>query len=192
MITASRVMSHFTELSRMPMQSVTTDGMGGEMLMEDGFNDISENLKKWHKEGNTAWFIGNGGSAGIASHMATDYSKNGGIRALSLNDASSITCLANDMGYEQVFAFPLLMNARACDTVFAVSSSGASPNILKAVEAASERGCFIYTFSGFNPDNPLRKMGDINFYVPSQKYGFVEVTHLAILHAILDLMTEVV
>ena len=57
--------------------------------------------------------IGNGGSAGIASHMANDFSKNGGLRALAFNDPSVLTCLGNDLGYEHVFAKQLEWHARA-------------------------------------------------------------------------------
>lgn len=60
-------------------------------------------------------------------------------------------------------------------------------NILKAADVARERGCTVYTFSGFSADNPLRNYGDLNFYVNSSEYGFVEISHLALIHSILDL-----
>ena len=63
--------------------------------------------------GNKIIFAGNGGSAGIASHMATDYSKNGGLRAWAMNDGSMLTCLANDYGYEHVFAKQIEFHGRS-------------------------------------------------------------------------------
>lgn len=129
------------------------------------------------------FFVGNGGSAAIASHMAIDYAKNGGVKALALNDPAALTCLANDYGYEQVFAKQLGYHAQYGDVVVLVSSSGKSPNILKAAEAARFADCKLITLSGFEPTNPLRKLGDINFFVPSHDYGCVEITHLAILHS---------
>jgi hypothetical protein len=87
--------------------------------------------------GNKLIFVGNGGSASIASHMATDYSKNDGIRSLALNDSSMLTCLGNDLGYEQVFAKQIELHARAKIFLIAISSSGRSPNILYAVKAGS-------------------------------------------------------
>ena len=132
-------------------------------------------------------FIGNGCSAAIASHMAIDYTKNGGIRAMAMNDGSALTCLSNDLGYENVFAKQLEMHARQGDLLVAISSSGSSENILPAVGTARERGCAVITLSGFSPNNPLRQMGDLNLYVPSGEYGFVEVTHLSLCHAMLDL-----
>lgn len=133
-------------------------------------------------------FIGNGGSASIASHMAIDFSKNGEIWALALNDAAALTCLANDLGFENVFAHQIRMLALWGDVLVAISSSGQSQNILNAVGAARDLSGIkrVITLSGFRPGNSLRGMGDLNFYVPSMEYGFVEVAHLALLHAILD------
>lgn len=142
--------------------------------------------RKTHAAGRKLIFIGNGGSAAIASHMATDYSKNGDLRSLAMNDGSMLTCLGNDLGYEKVFAKQIDLHAVAGDLLIAISSSGRSPNILNAVAVARDRGCRIITFSGFTPDNPLRSLGDINFYLPSNQYGFVEIGHLTICHAILD------
>ena len=130
--------------------------------------------------------IGNGGSAAIASHMAVDFWKNGGIRATAFNDSSSLTCLGNDFGYEHVFEKPIGMFAEQGDVLIAISSSGRSENILRGVGEARARGCRVITLSGFGPDNPLRLLGDINFHVPSEAYGPVETVHQAICHCILD------
>ena len=118
---------------------------------------------------------------------AIDYWKNGGIRATAFNDAALLTCLSNDYGYEQVFAKPIEMMSQAGDLLIAISSSGRSLNILNGVAAARKNGCGVVTFSGFAADNPLRSLGNINFYVPSESYGYVEITHLSICHSILDL-----
>ena len=131
-------------------------------------------------------FIGNGGSAGIASHQAVDYWKNGGIEAIAFNDASLLTCIGNDYGFERVFAEPIRRFAKPGDLLIAISSSGRSPDILRAVEAAEASGCAVLTLSGFDETNALRRLGALNFYVPSHAYGIVEVTHLSLLHAMLD------
>ena len=144
-------------------------------------------MRATHDTGNKLMFIGNGGSAGIASHMAIDYSKNGGIRSLAFNDGAALTCIGNDLGYDNVFAKQVDLHARPGDLLVAISSSGKSMNILKAADTARERGCTVYTFSGFGADNPLRTYGDLNFYVNSGEYGFVEISHLALIHSILDL-----
>jgi D-sedoheptulose 7-phosphate isomerase len=118
--------------------------------------------------------------------MATDYSKNGDVRAMALNDSSMLTCLGNDLGYDRVFAKQIELYARPDDLVIAISSSGRSANILNAVKAARAAKCAVVTLSGFTANNPLRHLGDINFYVASDRYGFVEIGHLTICHAILD------
>jgi len=147
-----------------------------------------ERARATHAAGNKLIFIGNGGSAAIASHMATDYSKNGGIRSLAMNDSAMLTCLGNDLGYDRVFAKQIELHARPGDLLIAISSSGGSPNILNAVVAAKAAGCSVITLSGFKPDNPLRSKGEINFYIASDRYGFVEIGHLTICHAILDFL----
>ena len=131
-------------------------------------------------------FIGNGASASISSHMATDYWKNGGMRAVTFNDPALLTCLSNDCGYENVFGKSIEMFADEGDVLIAISSSGKSENILNGVRAARDKGAKVVTLSGFSPDNPLRFTGDINFFVPSGDYGPVEVIHLSITHCILD------
>lgn len=140
-----------------------------------------------NKEGGKVIFIGNGGSAGISSHMAIDYSKNGGIRATSFNDGAALTCLGNDFGYEYVFSKQIEFHANEKDILIAISSSGNSKNILLAVEAARAKGIKVITLSGFGEGNLLRKLGDINFYIPDTNYGFVEIGHLTIIHAVLDI-----
>lgn len=134
--------------------------------------------------------VGNGGSAGIASHQSVDYWKNGGVRAIAFNDASLLTCIGNDLGYENVFSVPIAQFADKGDILFAISSSGASPNILNAAKAARDTGCKLVTFSGFAATNPLRSLGDLNFHVGSSSYGLVEILHLFIIHTILDMKLQ--
>ena len=131
-------------------------------------------------------FIGNGGSAAIASHQAIDLWKNGGISAIAFNDPSLLTCISNDYGYEYVFEKPIEMFAKASDVLIAISSSGRSENILRGVDMAKSKRCSVITLSGFRADNPLRHKGQLNFFVPSESYGFVEISHLAICHYFAD------
>ena len=144
-------------------------------------------VRAMEDKSNKVIFVGNGGSAGIASHMSVDYLKNGGVPAMAFNDGANLTCLSNDLGYDQVFAKQIEMHGRREDLLMAISSSGRSANILNAVKVAREVGCRVCTLSGFMPDNPLRSLGDYNLYVPSEEYGFVEISHLALCHAILDI-----
>lgn len=155
--------------------------------MSQGIEAACQLLNTVSKEKKKVIFIGNGGSAAIASHMAVDFWKNGGIRAVAFNDSSLITCLSNDCGYEHVFEKSIEMFAEQGDLLIAISSSGRSPNILNGVKAAKAKGCRIITLSGFKPDNHLAGMGEISFFVGSQAYGPVEVLHQFICHYILDI-----
>jgi D-sedoheptulose 7-phosphate isomerase len=128
------------------------------------------------------YIIGNGGSAGMASHMAADACKNGHLRALAFNDAAMLTATANDLAYDQVFALPLQRLARPGDLVIAISSSGNSPNIVRALEASRAIGLESITLTGMRPDNRARTLGDLNFYVDAHRYGWTESAHQIILH----------
>lgn len=135
-------------------------------------------------------FIGNGGSASIASHLSVDLWKNGDIDAIAFNDSSLLTCISNDFGYEHVFEQPILRFGKEDDLLIAISSSGNSENIIRGIKAARDKKCQVITFTGFSECNKIRNTGDLNFYIPSHSYGIVEVGHLALLHGMLDEMLE--
>ncbi len=187
-IDSREIRSYFTTLSGYLTHTRVTTTSGEVVELAEAVNQVMAHARRAHAAGNKLVFVGNGGSATIASHMATDYSKNGDIRSLALNDSSTLTCLGNDLGYDQVFAKQIEMHGRPGDLVIAISSSGRSPNILNAVKAARAAKSAVVTFSGFAADNPLRSLGDINFYIASDRYGFVEIGHLTICHAILDFL----
>ena len=177
---------YFTALSGYLAQAEVTSAPGESLDMAEAINQMMALARRTHAAGNKLMFVGNGGSSAIASHMATDYSKNGNVRAMALNDTAMLTCLGNDLGYDRVFAKQIELYARADDLVIAISSSGRSVNMLQAVKAARAAKCSVVTMSGFAADNPLRRLGDINFFIASDRYGFVEIGHLTICHAILD------
>ncbi len=185
-MTMSGITSYFAEFAKLGATARVTTAEGGEASLDDFVGWVIATARQAHAGGGKLMFVGNGGSSAIASHMAIDYSKNGGMRALAFNDSAFLTCLGNDLGYENVFAKPIDLFANRGDLLLAISSSGRSANILNAVETARGRGCHIATFSGFQPDNPLRRLGDYNLYVPASSYGFVEISHLAVCHCILD------
>lgn len=149
---------------------------------------IAQLLKLSCDGGNKIIFIGNGGSAAIAGHMALDFSNAGKLRAVCFNDGPLLTCLANDYSYEKVFEKAIEMYADSADILVAISSSGESINILNGVAAAKDKGCMTVTLSGFSEDNSLRKLGDLNIYVPIPRpnYGPVEVCHYLLLQFVLD------
>jgi D-sedoheptulose 7-phosphate isomerase len=174
--------SDFTSLLNLLEASEETT----RLSYEQGIEKAVEMVKKVQAANKKIMMVGNGGSAGIASHQAVDYWKNGKVRATAFNDSSLLTCISNDFSYSEVFSKPIEAFADKGDIVFCISSSGSSKNILNAAEQAKRSGCTVITFSGFKADNSLRKMGDLNFYLPSHSYGYVEILHLFIIHSILD------
>ncbi|TAU73834.1 SIS domain-containing protein [Rhizobium leguminosarum] len=185
-VTAGDLDRYFTFLRHVLVNTTATRSAGQSLDYAAAVTESMQLARATHDAGRKIMFIGNGGSAAIASHMATDYSKNGGLRAMAMNDGVTLTCLSNDLGYENVFSTQIDMHANEGDLLVAISSSGRSESITRAVRAARERGCAVMTLSGFAPSNPLRDLGDLNFYVASDQYGYVEIAHLAICHAVLD------
>src|SRR5262245_5480525 len=135
--------TYFTALSRYLVEAQVTLARGETLDLADAVSRVMEQARRAHTAGNKLIFVGNGGSATIASHMATDYSKNGNIRSLALNDSSMITCLGNDLGYDRVFAKQIELYGRAGDLVIAISSSGRSASILNGVKAARAAKCTV-------------------------------------------------
>lgn len=160
-----------------------------EFSYEDGIEKIHERICKTAFSNSKLIFIGNGGSAAIASHCAIDYWKNGRIPAMCFNEGALLTCISNDFGFESVFEKPIEMFAKQGDLLVAISSSGQSKNILNAVNMAKEKEVEVITFSGFDKNNPLKILGGLNFYVPSVSYGQVELIHQIALHTVLDFIT---
>lgn len=153
---------------------------------EDGMRQLVETFLKVKQSGGKAFFIGNGGSAAIASHMTADFMKNGGVKTYSLYDSAAITCMGNDYGYEYVFSKALDFLLDEKDILVAISSSGNSRNIINAIEVAEQKRAKIITLSGFKKDNNIHSRGDINVYVPISQYGMVESIHNLILQQVVD------
>lgn len=147
-------------------------------------------VRQAHDSGKKVILAGNGGSAAMASHVAVDLTKAAGIRAINFNEADLLTCFANDYGYEHWVARALGFYADPGDLAVLISSSGASQNMLNGAEQASAMGLAVISLSGFSPDNPLRRLGDLNLWAPSDSYNIVEMTHHVWLLAIVDYLTE--
>ena len=143
-------------------------------------------LHQTRDNGGIVYVVGNGGSAGIASHFHTDLLKGLEIPSQTLYDANLVTCLGNDYGYEHIFSSPLKLMIKPQDMLVAISSSGKSLNIINAANTAKEKGAKVLTMSGFDPKNPLRSLGDLNCYLSSFEYGLVEMGHFFLLHTITD------
>ena len=153
---------------------------------EEGFALWWNWARRARKEGGTIFFIGNGANATLASHCAGEVMKNGGIRTQVFSDISLVTAVSNEVSFEEVFSYPLKRYGQMGDMLVAISSTGNSPNIRKAVETARDKSIQSVTLTGMAKDNPLRGMGDLNFYLPGRTAGEVETAHAAILHYWMD------
>jgi phosphoheptose isomerase len=138
----------------------------------------------------TIFSCGNGGSAAIANHMACDHQK--GLssdtqlrpRVVSLSaNAEVLTAVGNDIGYAEVFAFPLRLHARSGDVLVTISSSGNSENIVRALKAASELKMKTVAMTGFDGGRS-RRMADAAIHVDHHNYGVVEDVHQACMHVL--------
>jgi D-sedoheptulose 7-phosphate isomerase len=149
-------------------------------------------IGKAYHEGRQVFIIGNGGSASTASHMACDFQKTilghkgdrhvNRFRVVSLCDNTEIlTAWANDVGYEVVFSEQLKTFANEGDVLIAISASGNSPNIVKAVDVAKLKGMKIIGLTGFT-GGKLKQLADIPIHVESNDYGIVENVHLIFGH----------
>lgn len=152
----------------------------------DQLTEAAEMVWRVHTNSGKIIFVGNGGSAAMASHLSVDLTKAAGIRAINFNEADLLTCFANDYGYENWVARSLEAYADRNDLVVLISSSGRSLNVINGVAQARRMGLSVITLSGFDRDNPLRELGDINFWCDSKQYNIVEMTHHVWLLAIAD------
>lgn len=159
---------------------------------ENVVEEIIEKIDKCVKSKSRFYVIGNGGSSATVSHMANDLGvglKRRDIISLdiiSLGDNSPVvTAVANDIGYDNIFYMQLKDIMKPEDVLLAISCSGNSPNIVKAVEYAKEVGSKVIGVSGFD-GGKLKEMSDIKFHVdaPKGEYGLVEDVHMILDHII--------
>jgi D-sedoheptulose 7-phosphate isomerase len=169
------------------------------VLTCDGERETDKAIAMWvektldvRKKRKTVFLVGNGASASMASHVAADLAKNAHVHTEVFSDLSLLTAIANDMSYEEVFAEPLRRRMKDGDMLVAISSSGQSPNVLRAVREAKSLGGFVVTLSAMGPENTLRDLGHLNLFVPAITYGMAETCHAAILHYWIDQMVNIV
>ncbi len=180
----------FQQLAQL-LATTRITGPGSNALdLDSGVGQVVRSLLEIRQAGTKVMIVGNGGSASIAGHVQLDLCNRASLRALAFADAPILTALSNDHGYAHCFERQVQLWADRGDCLIAISSSGKSENILRAVQAARVAGCSVFTLSGFSSDNPLRGAGDLNFFVDSAEYGPVEVAHQAIAHFVCDCVVE--
>jgi D-sedoheptulose 7-phosphate isomerase len=177
---------YLKRLSDLFLATEASDGDGVGRGFDDAAIDAAGLIRATVPDNRKIILVGNGGSAAVVSHMQNDLCKACGCRALVFTEQPLLTALANDAGYDSAYETATRLWVDEGDLAIAVSSSGSSANILRAVDAARTTGANVITMSGFEPDNPLRSRGDINFYIRSSSYGHVETAHAAVGHYLTD------
>ena len=171
--------------------TIVTDKTGEKISIEDGLELWAEKaLEVKEKTKGLLFFCGNGASASMAEHMSHDWFQNAVVNTTTCAEVSHITAISNDLSYDEVFSYRIKRIISDKDIVIGISSSGNSPNIVNALQAANDNGAFTISVSGKKMDNKIRQMGDVNFYVPLETYGEVESAHAVLLHAALDLFLD--
>lgn len=183
-------MPYIEELIEALKCTIITNNSDCDLMYDEGILNIVSFLLEVKAERRGLFICGNGGSAGIAAHMTADFLKNGGFNVRSLLNPSTITCLGNDLSYEYIFSKQMELMAVPGDVLISISSSGESNNIVEATKTIKKIGGDVITFTGFNPNNRLRKLGVFNVYVPNYQYGIVESIHNLILQQLVDMIVE--
>ncbi len=144
-------------------------------------------------QGGTLFFCGNGGSAADAQHIATEYTirylrERRALRAIALTtDTSALTAAGNDFGFDEVFARQLEALGRAGDVLFVHTTSGNSPNCLRAIEAAKRLGVKSVALTA-KDGGKVKDVADLTLIVPTSRTDRAQELHLAIQHAICDVL----
>ena len=162
----------------------------GRTIESDALNRAAVILLDCYTHGGGVFTCGNGGSASVANHMQCDHVKNVRTttdllpRVVSLStNVELLTAISNDLGYENVFVYQLESQSRPGDVLIAVSSSGRSPNIVRALTWAREQGLRTIALTGFD-GGAARTVAEASVHVDSTNYGIIEDWHQSIMHAL--------
>jgi len=159
-------------------------------ITSDQLTSTIQMIKKIIKKNGKVYVIGNGGSASIASHISVDFAKVARVPSSTFNNANLITCFANDYGYENWVTEAIKAYSNKNDMFILISSSGTSKNIVNAAKYCKKNSLNLITLSGFKKNNPLSKLGKINFHIDSNQYNFIEMSHHIILVYFVDVFAK--
>jgi D-sedoheptulose 7-phosphate isomerase len=153
---------------------------------------LAEDIQICWQEDRRVFLCGNGGSAGNAIHLANDFlygiakQSGGGLKVLSLSDNPAvITCLANDLGYDQIFSEQLAVQAKKGDLLIALSGSGNSPNIIRVIEQAKLMGVKSYAILGFT-GGKCKKLVDVPIHFPINDMQIAEDLQIVVGHMLMQ------
>tara|TARA_X000000368_G_C22966802_1_gene683546 strand:+ start:664 stop:1212 length:549 start_codon:yes stop_codon:yes gene_type:complete len=155
-------------------------------LIDESVSIIQNCIKNKGK----VYIVGNGGSSSIASHVSVDFAKVANVPSDTFNNTNLITCFANDYGHDNWVSESIKAYTQKNDIFILISSSGTSKNIVNAAKYCNENNIPLITLSGFDANNPLSKIGNVNIHVPSDNYNYIEMSHHIILVAIVDIFVQ--
>ncbi len=159
-------------------------------IPENFIHETIRLITKTNKNKGKVYIVGNGGSASIASHVSVDFAKVSRIQSATFNNSNLITCFANDYGYENWVVEAIKAYMTKKDMIILISSSGTSKNIVNAARYCKNNGINLITLSGFKKNNPLSKLGKVNFHINSNQYNFIEMSHHIILVYFVDVFAK--
>ena len=148
---------------------------------------LRDSFKSTTDKGGTLVFVGNGASASLASHAATDFTKQANVKAIAFNDHNLITALSNDYGYEFWVKKAIEYYVTSKDRIIFISVSGNSKNLVNGLSYAKEVGIETSSLTGSHPNNKLRAYADTSLWVDSNAYNIVESVHTILITLIIDL-----
>ncbi len=187
MIMDNYARDYFDTIRKGLEETIVTDETGTVIPIGDGIHQWTDDVYGIREERKgLVFFCGNGASASMAEHMSHDWFQNAVVNTLTCAETTHLTAISNDIGYDQVFSYRVSRVLSHKDMLVGISSSGNSPNIVNAIRTAKEKQAIVVTLSGMKEDNRIRRMGDLNFYVPLPTYGEVESAHAVLLHCVLD------
>lgn len=161
-----------------------------EKMPTAAVDQIVSVLQQAYDSNRMVYLFGNGGSAALASHFACDLGKgttNGSPKRFKVmaftDNVPLMTAWANDARYEDIFAEQLINFVQPDDVVFAISCSGNSPNVLKALRVARKAGAFTIGLTGFEGGD-MKQLCDLCLIIPSDNMQVIEDLHLSVTHAV--------
>jgi len=184
------LLSYTESVSAALRNAAASDASGGALELGRALETWVDMSKNARDNGGVFFFVGNGASATMGEHMSHDCFQNADMLTQTCSETSHITAIANDLSFDDVFAYRISKMAAAKDMLIAISSSGNSPNIVKAVKAARGIGAYVVTITGMSAGNKVRALGNLNFYVPLSTYGLIESAHAVLLHCWLDMFLD--
>ena len=146
-----------------------------------------DSIQETNSKGGKLIFIGNGASASLSSHAATDFTKQAKIQSISFNDHNLITALSNDYGYENWVAKAIEYYSNSEDMIIFISVSGESRNLVNGLEFALKKNIKTASLTGSNKENTLMRKTQCSLWVNSKAYNIVESIHTIWITLIIDL-----